>query len=66
VGLADQREGRRGASAGGCAGDGPRGPSRERAHGREGERVGPDPAQPRGEDFLFLFLFPFLFLSFFF
>jgi hypothetical protein len=64
VGSADQREGRRGASAGGRAGDGPRGPSGERARGRERGWPGSDPAE--GEDFLFLFLFIFIFLFLFF
>ena len=66
VGRSAGGEARHGASAGGRAGDGPRGPSGERAREREGERVGPDPAQPRGGFFLFLFLFLFLLISFFF
>jgi hypothetical protein len=56
VGSASQREGRRGASAGGRAGDGPRGLSGERGVRGRGEKVGPDSAQPRG-DFPFSFSF---------
>jgi hypothetical protein len=57
-----------GGCAGGCTGNGPRGPGGERGTRGRGEKVGPDSAQPGGEIFLFLFLFLFSisFISFFF
>jgi hypothetical protein len=46
-----------------CGGNGPRGPDGERG---ARERVGPETAQPRGEDFsFFFFYFYFLFLFLF-
>jgi hypothetical protein len=60
-GPTGQWEGRRGASVGGRAGDGPRGPSRERA--TRGRGFGP--AEEGGRDFLFFFFFFFYFYFYF-
>jgi hypothetical protein len=65
VGLAGQREGRRGASASGRAGDGPHGPrGREEERGRAGEErwAGFGPAE--GEISLFFFFYFYFFFSF--
>jgi hypothetical protein len=65
VGPAGQRGRRRGASAGGRAGNGPRGPDGERGALGRGEKVGPETAQPRGVFPFFFFYFHFLFLFLF-